>query len=82
MFQHTTALRRGLATLLLASLGVIAAPTALAAPGCNPNGYQVSPKNQNNILEFDATNNYNRNLVHLGISKALEIHQRRAPVPI
>ena len=73
MFQHTTALRRGLATLLLASLGVIAAPAALAAPNCNPNGYQVSPKNQNNILEFDAGNNYNRNLVHLGINKSLDV---------
>jgi hypothetical protein len=72
MYRQTTPLRRGLAVLLLAGLAVFAAPAALAAPGCNPNGYQVSPKNQNNILEFDAANDYNPNLVHLGISKALD----------
>ena len=68
----TGARRWWLLSALLAASCVTTLP-ALAAPGCNPNGYQVSPKNQNNVLEFDAANNFNRNLVHLGISKGLDV---------
>jgi hypothetical protein len=67
----TGARRWWISSALLAASCVATLP-AFAA-NCNPNGYQVSPKNQNNILEFDAANNYSPNLVHLGISKSLDV---------
>src|SRR4249919_3298378 len=68
-----TGARRWWISSVLLAVSCLATLPAFAAPGCSPNGYQVSPKNQNNILEFDAANNYNRNLVHLGISKTLDV---------
>src|SRR4249919_993119 len=68
-----TGARRWWISSVLLAVSCLATLPAFAAANCNPNGYQVSPKNQNNILEFDAANNYNPNLVHLGISKALDV---------
>ena len=55
-----TGARRWWAVSALLAASCVATLPAIRRPSCSPNGYQVSPNNQNNFLEFDASNGYDR----------------------
>ena len=66
--SHAAAGRGGLAALVLLAAVAWASPAQAA---CQAKSWQVNPKNQNNVHEFDAAAGYSPTLVTLSLSRAL-----------